>query len=118
MTLGFKDLIVWNKAMDLTVEIYDIVKLLPKEELFALSDQMRRSVISIPSNIAEGQARQHKKEFVHFLTIAKGSNSELETQLLICIRLGYFTGERAKKALDMTDEINKMLSAMITKLRT
>ena len=80
---GYKQLIVWQKAMDLTVQIYRLVKLLPKEELYALSDQMRRAAVSIPSNIAEGQSRYSNKEFIQFLNIAKGSNAELFTQLLI-----------------------------------
>jgi four helix bundle protein len=84
---SYKDFTVWQKAMDLTVEIYKLVKLLPKEETYALSDQMRRAVVSIPSNIAEGQSRNSDKEFANFLGIARGSNSELETQLQICIRL-------------------------------
>jgi len=82
---NYRDLIVWQKAMDLTVEIYRIAKKLPKEELFSLSDQMRRAAVSIPSNIAEGNGRQTKGEFQHFLRIAKGSAAELETQLLICV---------------------------------
>ncbi len=75
MIKDFKDLIVWQKAMELVVEVYNLVKKLPKEELFALSDQMRRSAISIPSNIAEGQGRNSTKEYIHFLAIAKGSKT-------------------------------------------
>ena len=78
---NYKDLIVWQKAMDLSVEIYRLVKKLPKEELYCLSDQMRRSAISIPSNIAEGKSRTSQKEFSYFLSIAQGSRSELETQI-------------------------------------
>jgi len=85
----FKDLIVWQKAMDLVVEVYNLVKKLPKEEQFALSDQMRRAVISIPSNIAEGRGRYSIKEYTHFLSVAKGSNAELETQLLLCVKINY-----------------------------
>ena len=81
---NYKDLIVWQKSMSLAVKIYQIVKLLPKEELFVLSDQMRRAVVSIPSNISEGHQRNSSKEFKHFLSIAKGSLGELETQLLLC----------------------------------
>lgn len=74
--------------MDLASVIYSFVKMLPGEERFAFADQMRRSVVSIPSNIAEGQSRGTPKEFAHFLRIAKGSTSELETQLLLCVKLG------------------------------
>ena len=90
---GFKDLIVWQKSMALTKEIYVLVKRLPKEELYALSDQMRRAAVSIPSNIAEGQGRTSPKEFAHFLSIANGSKAELETQLLLCVELGYLESQ-------------------------
>ena len=82
---SYKDMIVWQKAMELAIEIYKLVKLLPKEETYALSDQMRRAAVSIPSNIAEGQSRSGTKEFVQFLSIAKGSNAELFTQLLMAL---------------------------------
>jgi four helix bundle protein len=111
----YRDLIVWQKAMDLTVEIYRLVKKLPKEEMFVLSAQMRRSAISIPSNIAEGQDRNTKKEFHHYLSIARGSRAELETQLLICFRVGYFADEEILKATDLLKEIGKMLSSLISK---
>ena len=78
----YEDLIVWQKAMDLVAEVYRIVKALPGEELYALSDQMRRAAVSIPSNIAEGQERNTTKDFINHLYIAKGSKGELETQLL------------------------------------
>jgi len=80
---NYRDLIVWQKAMDVATEIYKICKKLPKEELFALSDQMRRAAVSIPSNIAEEQARISKNEFIRLLSIAQGSRAELETQLLL-----------------------------------
>ena len=85
---NYKDLIVWQKAMDLSVEIYRLVKKLPKEELYCLSDQMRRSAISIPSNIAEGKSRTSQKEFSYFLSIAQGSRSELETQIQLGEKIG------------------------------
>lgn len=113
---SYKEFTVWQKSMDLTVEIYKLVKLLPKEETYALSDQMRRAVVSIPSNIAEGQGRNHTKEFVNFLSIAKGSKSELETQLQICIRLNYFTEQEAANALNLCNEVGKMLSTLIKKI--
>lgn len=77
----FRELKVWQKAMELTVEIYSIVKLLPREETYALSDQMRRAAVSVPSNIAEGQGRETMKEFIRFLSVARGSLRELSTQL-------------------------------------
>ena len=80
MVQSFQDLIVWQKATDLVIEVYNLVKELPKEEQYALSDQMRRAAVSIPSNIAEGQSRNSTKEFIQFLSVAKGSNAELQTQ--------------------------------------
>ena len=74
-----EDLIVWQKAMDLTTEIYRLIKFLPREETYALSDQMRRAAVSIPSNIAEGHGRNSNKEFANFLSIARGSLTELRT---------------------------------------
>lgn len=85
--------------MDLASVIYSFVKMLPGEERFALADQMRRSVVSIPSNIAEGQSRGTPKEFAHFLRIAKGSTSELETQLLLCVKLGFVGQVDAQKRI-------------------
>ncbi len=109
----YKELIVWQKAMLLTDEIYTLVKLLPKEELFALSDQMRRAAVSIPSNIAEGHGRQTEKEYRQFLSVAKGSVCELETQIEIGVRQNYFTCNEAHAALSLCDEVRKMLTTMI-----
>ena len=106
---NYKDLIVWQKAMDLSVEIYQLVKKLPKHETYALSDQMRRAAISIPSNIAEGKSRVSQKEFLYFLGIAKGSRAELETQLQICEKIGYLNEEDTKNAFGLLTEIEKML---------
>jgi len=114
---NYKDLIVWQKSMDLTVEIYRLVKLLPKTETYALSDQMRRAAVSIPSNIAEGQGRFSQKEFARFLSFARGSQTELETQLQICNRLGYLTEEDSETAFVLCDEINKILNVLIKKIK-
>ena len=113
-----EDLIVWQKAMDLTEEIYRPVKFLPREETYALSDQMRRAVISIPSNIAEGQGRNSNKEFANFLSIARGSLAELKTQLQICLRLKYLSESESEYALNLCIEIHKMLNTFISKLRS
>lgn len=114
----FKDLILWQRAMDLVVEVYDLVKKLPKEEFFALSDQIRRAVISIPSNIAEGQGRNSSKEFIHFLSIAKGSKAELETQLLLCVRINYLKELEIEKAMSLVEEVGKMLNSLQKRLTT
>lgn len=86
-----KDLKVWQESMDLTIFIYNMVNKFPDYEKFALSSQMRRAAISIPSNIAEGFARKSEKELIHFLYIALGSLSEIETQIEIAFRLNYIT---------------------------
>ena len=109
---SYKDLIVWKKSMDLVDEVYCLVKLLPKEELFALADQLRRSAVSVPSNIAEGHGRQTRREFSQFLSIARGSVFEVETQLYIGIRQAYFTESQAKAALGLCGEIGKILTKM------
>ncbi len=112
----FKDLIVWQKAIDLVKEVYSLTKQLPNEEKFDLSSQIRRAVISVPSNIAEGNSRNTKKEYINFLGIARGSTSEVWTQLIICNELNYFTDKQIQKAVLLCEEISKMLNAMITKL--
>ena len=112
--MGYEDLVVWQKAMDLTEEVYRLMKLLPKEELFSLQDQMKRAVVSIPSNIAEGYGRKNIKEFYRFLLIARGSAMELETQLKICIRIKYLTNEQTKKSFSLLTEIKKITSTLLT----
>ncbi len=96
--------------MDLVVETYRIVKLLPSEERYALSDQMRRAAVSIPSNIAEGNAGGSKKDYANFLSIAKGSAAELQTQCLICARLNYVKEVTAAKARESYKEPGAFLS--------
>ena len=118
MASSYKDLLVWQKAMELTTEIYGLVKKLPKEETYALSDQMRRSAISIPSNIAEGQDRNSTKEFANFLCIARGSRAELETQIQICLKVGYFKESEIATTINLLEEIGKMLTSLISKLKT
>ena len=117
MVQSYKDLIVWQRAMDVVIEVCKLVKLLPKEETYALSDQMRRSAVSIPSNIAEGQGRNSTKEYLQFLSIAKGSICELETQLIICNKTNYLTAEQTAAVEEMLQETGKMLNALMKKLR-
>ena len=107
-----KDLVVWQKSMDLVVLVYKLVQELPKSEQYALSDQIRRAAVSIPSNIAEGKSRNSIKEYKHFIGIAKGSVAELETQLLICERIGYFNKEELSNTLGLLDEVSKMLTKL------
>ena len=113
----YKDLILWQKSMELVKEIYCLVKKLPKEEMYSLSDQMRRAAVSIPSNIAEGNGRKSLTEYARFLDIARGSEYELETQLQICVMLGYLTEKDTEKSLDLIAEVGKMLHTMIIKIQ-
>ena len=107
MVNSYRELVVWQKAMDLVIEVYRLVKLLPLEERYALSDQMRRSAVSIPSNIAEGHTRNSTKEYIQYLSIAKGSNAELQMQLSICSRLGYLSNEQISNAIVISEEVGK-----------
>ncbi|HHX08753.1 MAG TPA: four helix bundle protein [Chloroflexi bacterium] len=111
-----RDLIVWQKSMDLVEEVYRLSNFLPKEEMFGATNQLRRAAFSIPSNIAEGNARNSSKDYARFLSMARGSKAETETQLEICVRIGYLNEEQTRKALTLCDEIGKMLYAMIQKL--
>ncbi len=113
---NYKDLIVWKRAMELVQAAYQIAKLLPKEESFALSDQIRRSAVSIPSNIAEGYGRHSTKDYARFLSIARGSRYEVETQLLLCVQLGYVKQQDIENAIDLGEEVGKMLNVIISKL--
>ena len=108
----YQDLKVWQKAIDLTTEIYQLVKQLPQDEHYALSDQMRRAVISVPSNIAEGRGRGTNKEFVRYLLMSRGSLWELSTQLVICEKLHFLNDIQTSKARKMIIEISKMINAL------
>lgn len=116
MIKKYQDLIVWQKSMQAAETIYKLVKKLPKEELYSLSDQMRRAAISIPSNIAEGYGRNSTGEYKRFLTIANGSKTELETQLILASRIGYFTKEEIKPVLTLLDEIGGMIYSLHKKI--
>ena len=108
-----KDLVVWNKSMELVIATYKLSSKFPEEEKFGLSSQMRRAAVSIPSNIAEGAARNSTKEYIRFLYIALGSLSELETQFLISNRLEYLNDLLE----DAITEIRKMLLSLIKSLK-
>ena len=113
----FKDLVVWQKAKELAIEIYRITTDFPRSEQFGLISQIRRAVVSIPSNIAEGYARQHTREFMQFLFVALSSAAELETQLIISKGLGYTKAESFDKVIDRLKEIQRMLNGLINSLR-
>ena len=108
-----KDLKVWQESIELVTIIYDKTKSFPKDELFSLTSQIRRCAISIPSNIAEGAARESNKEYIRFLYIAQGSISELDTQLLIAKNLNFVSKEDHSRLTEKLAEIRKMLSGLI-----
>jgi four helix bundle protein len=108
----YKDLLVWQKSMVLARETYKVTASFPADERFGLTSQMRRSAVSVPSNIAEGQARQGAREFLQFLSHASGSLAELDTQILLSIELGYAKDERAKALQDKVTELQKMMSGL------
>ena len=110
-----KDLNVWKKSIDLVDIIYKVTKFFPKEELYCLTNQIRRSVISVPSNIAEGAARSSKKEFIQFLYIALGSLSELETQIIIASRQGYLND--LNTLLENIKIIQKLINGLIYSIK-
>lgn len=111
-----KDLIVWQKSIDLVEKIFKITENFPKSELYGLVNQMRRAATGIPSNIAEGANREYTKEFLQFLAIAKGSANELETQLIISERLKFIKPQHSKEIIDLLTEIMKMLYVLRKKL--
>ena len=113
----YQDLLVWQKAMDLAVMIYELTRKLPREERFSLADQMRRASVSIPSNIAEGQQRKTTKEFIQFLFVSKGSLAEIETQLILCMKLSYLNQEQIEPALQLCGDIGRMINALISRLQ-
>jgi four helix bundle protein len=109
---SFRELIVWKKSMDLAVGIYRATEKYPKREIFGLALQMRRAAVSIPSNIAEGQSRNSRNEFRHFLGIARGSHAELETQIELSSRLEMLKAEDTAIFMNLIEEIGKMLSGL------
>jgi four helix bundle protein len=114
---GYRDLIVWQKSMLLVRNIYLLTRHFPTDERFGLISQMRRAAVSVPSNIAEGQARHSTGEFIQFISHAEGSVAELDTQLTIAIDLSYCDEEVAKPVFDLLLEIRKMLNGLRRKLQ-
>lgn len=110
---NYRELLVWQKSMDLVEQVYKLVALLPKDEIYALSSQIRRAAVSIPSNIAEGQGRQYEKEFKHYLSVAKGSLYELETQLTLCAKLKFLNEKDIESVMSLCNEVERMLTKLI-----
>jgi len=116
MSTGFRDLVVWQKSMQLAVTVYDLTKHFPREEIYGLTSQMRRSAVSIPSNIAEGQGRANPAEFRQFVSIARGSNCELQTQLELALALKLVDPASINSAQQLSEEVRKMLYGLISSL--
>ena len=116
MAQHFKDLIVWQKAMDLVTDVYRLTDTFPKREVCSLSDQIRRAAVSVPSNIAEGQAHFNKREFLHFLRHARCSLAEVETQMLLAQRLKYISDAQVERLSKQVDELGRIMSGLIRSL--
>jgi four helix bundle protein len=114
---NYKNLKVWADGVNFVVEIYKITARYPKEEKFGLVSQMRRAAVSIPSNIAEGATNRSKKEFSKFIRIAKGSLSELETQIIISFKLGFITEKSYNKIIEQSEQISRMLAGLVRSLK-
>ncbi|HEU5412049.1 MAG TPA: four helix bundle protein [Candidatus Acidoferrales bacterium] len=113
---NYRDLLVWQKAMSLVEEVYQLTSRFPSDERFGLVAQLRRAAVSIPSNIAEGQARKSTREFVQFLSLAEGSLAEVDTQLLLSERLGLCAEHDVRRLFSIIEEIRKMLMALSARL--
>jgi len=112
-----KDLDVWKMSIDMVTQIYQITRNFPKEEIYGLTNQMRRAAVSVPSNIAEGAGRNSDKEFLQFLNFSTGSLSEIETQLIIAYNLKYINDEQKYNLDIMINSIFKMLSGLIQSIK-
>ncbi len=116
---SYKDLLIWQKGIDIVTNLYQLVENFPKEELYALSSQLKRAAVSIPSNIAEGYGRNSTQSYIHFVSISRGSLFELETQLLVAQKLKFIKNEILFSNImnQITEEI-KMINSFITKLES
>ena len=114
---NYRELILWQKAMDLVMMVYGVSADFPSEELYGLRAQIRRAAVSIPSNIAEGQGRRTTNDFLRFLSIAHGSLREVETQTLIAGRLNYITERQRSEVLELASEVGRLSSGLIASLK-
>ncbi len=113
---SYRDLQVWQKAMDLCVEVHNAALVFPKQELFGLSAQLNRSVVSVPSNIAEGHGRRTTPDFIHFLSISRGSLNEVETQITLAMRYNYISQSDHDDLLERCGEIGRIINGLIDSL--
>ena len=109
---NFRELVVWQKGMSLAKMCYQVTVSFPKSELFGMTSQIRRAAVSVPANIAEGNARAHTKEYLHHLSVAKGSLAELETHLILSKEIGILTNPDMEKCMSLIDEISRMLTSL------
>ena len=117
MLRSYRDLEVWQKAMDLVVNSYRVTAQFPSHERYGLTAQLRRAAVSVPANIAEGHGREHLREYLHFLSTANGSLMELETHILIGSRMTYIGADDEKTILTRTAEVGRMLAGLIRALK-
>ena len=115
---NFKELLVWKKSIELVTEIYEITSVFPSEEKFGLVSQIRRAAVSIPSNIAEGNARRSSADYIQFLKIARGRGAEVETQIIISKNLGFMNDVKCEELTLKITEIMKMINGLINYLKT
>jgi four helix bundle protein len=114
---SFRDLVAWQKAMDLCQEVYHLTQSYPADERFGLVAQMRRAAVSVPSNIAEGYRRRSRRDYVRFLNMALGSLCELETQVILAIRLGFTSGDDMAASMTLVRDVDRLLSGLIRAVR-
>jgi len=114
---NYRELIAWQKAMELAEAVYQVTKAFPRDETYGLASQLRRAAVSIPSNVAEGQGRRSTKEFAHFLGVAYGSLQETETQIVLASRLGYLQDGQETELLEQTAEVGKLINGLTKALR-
>lgn len=112
-TRNYRDLLAWQKAMDLVESVYHVTQAFPREEVYGLTSQLRRAAISIASNIAEGQGRRSSRDFLRFLSIAYGSLREVETQILIAERLRYINASQRTTVIDQSSEVGRLVNGLM-----
>jgi four helix bundle protein len=115
---SFRDLVVWHRAIQVCVAVYQFTRVFPKEELYGLRSQLQRAAVSVPSNIAEGSGRRSTGELIQFLGIARGSNYEVQTQLIICRELSLGIDADRIRCEQLSNEVERMLNALIASLST
>jgi four helix bundle protein len=115
--VGYRKLLVWQKAMDLVVESYQLAERLPSHERYGLASQIRRAAASVPANIAEGNGRAHRGDYIHHVSIARGSIMELETLVEIALRLNYLSEEDVARGRELSDHVSRMLNRLGSRLK-